>query len=206
MVRFPTRALLARLPSRTLLVDCGFGLDFSEALAQEFKVEREPFLNSCLNKLGVDSEEVTEVVLTHSHFDHVLGATQNGTPTFPKARYHIQKLAWDDSSDENWKSELAGRVNLLDGDTDLFPGVRTFHTGGHSRGHQVVLVEGVLFPADICPSRLHLQPECVMDYDVDADRSRQAKEKLLDEGRKLGWALVFSHDPEQPYLWLSPNG
>jgi glyoxylase-like metal-dependent hydrolase (beta-lactamase superfamily II) len=200
MVRFPTRVVLARFPSRTLLVDCGYGIDFCEQLSREFLLTREPFLARALDQLGVLSVDVTDVVLTHSHFDHALGAIHQGAPTFPKARYHIQKAAWADASDLRWKSHLLPHINLLNGDTEIFPGVRGILTGGHSAGHQAVLIEKLLFLADICPSRFHLDRDCVMDYDVEPVVTKRAKKRLLGQAAERGWTLAFSHDPERGFV------
>jgi glyoxylase-like metal-dependent hydrolase (beta-lactamase superfamily II) len=197
LVRFPTRALLARFPTRIVLVDCGYGVDFSDELANEFRLTREPFLARALDGVGLDSADVTDVVFTHSHFDHVSGATHQGTATFPKARHHIQEAAWIDAPDHQWKEDLPPSINLLHGDTELFPGLRVILTGGHSAGHQAVLIQNTLFLADICPTTLHQEIDCVMDYDVNPDVTMAAKSKLLAQSIEQGWTVVFSHDPER---------
>ena len=103
-------------------------------------------------------KDIDYVVLTHLHFMHAGGGTRrvrNGdtVPTFPQARYLVQREAWEDAltpnelgkgsfrSEDYLPLEKAGQIDFLDGDYEIVPGVNIKVTGGHCRGHQVVIAE-----------------------------------------------------------------
>jgi glyoxylase-like metal-dependent hydrolase (beta-lactamase superfamily II) len=97
--------------------------------------------------------------------------------------------------------ERSGRLQLLDGDTEVLPGIRTQITGGHTRAHQCVIVssqgESLLFPADICPTPAHVRGPYTMAYDMVPYDTIQAKAALLGQAADEGWLIVFDHEAEQ---------
>src|SRR5262249_40388428 len=95
-IEMTTRCLVARGEGRVVLMDTGLGDDWSEKERDLYGIEAPPrALLSALEASGIAAEDVTDVILTHLHFDHVGGAVtgQDGPriPTFRRARYHVQR-------------------------------------------------------------------------------------------------------------------
>lgn len=167
-----------------------------------------------LSAAGIEPKDVTHVVLTHLHFDHVGGAasaTSAGPrPTFPAARYlvHERELAYARAPDrrsrasylpETWEPLAdAGVLDTVAGETEVIPGVRLRDAPGHTDHHQVVTVSGggrtVLFTADLFPYALHLKPHYVPAIDLDPRRTMATRRRYLERISAEGWWLLFEHD------------
>ncbi len=210
------RCLLLRGHGRVLLVDTGVGRKESDKFESIYAVDHEhSTLLGSLAALGVAAEDVTDVVLTHLHFDHAGGATTrdpDGTlrPTFPEATYHVQRAhwAWAHESEREAASflpenmdplEAAGQLALLDGDEPPAPGLRLHVVNGHTRAQQLVRVhderQSLLFAADLVPTAAHVPPLWIMAYDVEPLATLAEKRRVLAEAAEGDWTLVFEHDP-----------
>lgn len=211
------RCLLLRGHGRTILVDTGVGHKADAKFEQIYAVDHEhSTLLGSLSDLGVAPEAVTDVILTHLHFDHAGGATtrdSDGTlrPTFPEATVYVQRTHWDwaHESEREAASFLAenmdpldasGRLSLLDGDEPPAPGLRLHVVDGHTRGQQLVSVhdgrQSLLFAADLVPTAAHVPLLWIMAYDVEPLKTLAEKRRLLGEAADNDWTLVFEHDPE----------
>ena len=97
----------------------------------------------------------------------------------------------------------AGRLRLIEGDTDVLPGVRAMVTPGHVPWHQSILIgkgeDRALFLGDLCPTSAHLPGPWIMGYDVEPLVTLETKKALLPRARQAGWLLVFEHDPAVPW-------
>ena len=217
------RCLLLRGHGRTILVDTGLGHKADAKFEEIYAVDHgHSTLAGSLAALGVAPADVTDVVLTHLHFDHAGGATErapDGTLrlAFPAARFHVQRAhwAWAHESVRERASFLAenldplkasGRLVLEDGEASPFPGVSYVVVDGHTRAQQLVLVEGgadtggaaapLLFAADLVPTAAHVPLLWVMAYDVEPLQTLREKERVLTRAAEEGWTVVFEHDPE----------
>src|SRR2546430_234260 len=157
------------------------------------------FLES-LAALGVTPDDVTDVVFTHLHFDHVGWATQKGTVVFPRATFRCHAADWDhfvagpepEAGSVKKLSPLADRLELFGDDTPLAPGITVRHAPGHTPGSAVIVVaddvERALLLGDVvhCPVELMENDwEAVMDVDPPLARpTREALAKEL-EGRDV---------------------
>ena len=165
-IAMEARALLLKSPGRNILIDTGNGSDFvakyGEKLGTKFSEmyavdESGPTLFSSLKKNGLNPEDITDVVLTHLHFDHAGGATRaNGAslvPTFPKARYYLQQSNYETAKNPNLREKAsyfvsnfkplidAGVLTFIDGDKkDYLPNISFIVSNGHTQGHQVVQI------------------------------------------------------------------
>ena len=211
------RCLLLRGHGRTILVDTGVGDKADEKFRDIYGVDLDHSdLVGSLAALGLAPEDVTDVVLTHLHFDHAGGATRYDDSgdlvlTFPEADHLVQRAHWEwaQSSPREGASFLAenlgplaasDRLTLLDGEDSPFPGVALHIVDGHTRGQQLVRVtdgeSSVLHAADLVPTTAHVPLLWVMAYDVAPLDTIREKEDLLRRAAQEGWTLVFEHDPE----------
>jgi glyoxylase-like metal-dependent hydrolase (beta-lactamase superfamily II) len=210
------RCLLLEGEGRRVLVDAGVGEKFTPKLLDIYGVDHtEHSLERSLASLGLGVEDVTDVVLTHLHFDHAGGATarQGGvlTPRLPRAHYHVQRRNWDNARRPNPRERAsymeenfvplmdAGVLRLWEGVQRPWPGVELFTAEGHTRGQQLVRVsgkEGVLyFVADLIPTASHVRIPFVMGYDVAAIETMDEKRDLLARAVAEGAWICLEHDP-----------
>lgn len=211
------RCLLAVGDDRVVLVDDGLGHKYDARFADLFAVDHSRHtLARSLAQAGVGAEDVTDVILTHLHFDHCGGSTyRDGDAlklTFPNARHHVQRAhwAWAETSnvrerasflDENMAPlKEAGVLVEHDGPGEILPGIDVRLVNGHTEAQQVVLFRGdetaLAFVADLLPTVHHLAPAWNMGYDIRPMETIAEKEAFLDEAEAKGWHLMFEHDPD----------
>ena len=216
-VALALNVLLVESAGRRVLVDTGIGDRWAAKEAELYKISRETTLLGSLAERGLGPEDVDVVVQTHLHFDHAGGSTRlvDGTlrPTFPRARYVVQKGEWEDATRPHERSRAsyrpddfvpiaeAGQLDLVDGEAEVAPGVRVDPTGGHTRHHQIVVVdsgEGLLVPTDLLPTTSHLPLPYVMGYDLYPVGTLEAKRRLLAAAAERGSRILFYHDRRRP--------
>ncbi len=198
-----------------VLVDTGIGNRLSEREQAIFTPERGEGLIGNLRVLGFVPEDVTYVILSHLHFDHVGGVIDKSAsgeirPLFPNARIYIQKREWELAlapPDERLAAAYRHApeclrplesVVLIDGDTIITPQVRTAVSGGHTSPHQCVIVEsggtGLIHLADIVPTTSHVRLAWNAAYDTDPLATIAAKKRFFAEARAKDLWVSFSHD------------
>jgi len=215
-IAMAARALLVVGNGKKILVDVGNGAKFSTKLAEIYKIGNGPgALDHELSRFGLSSSDITDVVLTHLHFDHAGGstiATEKGLrPAFPRARYYVQRDHWkaaqhpterDRASfflDDFVPLEREGVLEFLDGEGELFPGIslRLFH--GHTRALQCPVIRGdgktLLFCADLIPMASHVQLPWIMGYDLRPLETLEEKRVVLQSAADEEWILFLEHDP-----------
>jgi glyoxylase-like metal-dependent hydrolase (beta-lactamase superfamily II) len=211
--------LLVRTGRRNLLLDTGCGAKYSEKETRMYRIERETTLLGQLQNLGLQPSDIDMVINTHLHFDHCGGNTRASdggeiVPTFPNAQYVVRRDEFEDANQpnertaasyfpHNWRPvEQAGRLRLIDADTEVAPGVRLIHTPGHTRGHQSVLIQSegkaLLYLADLCPTSAHVSLPWVMGYDLYPLTTMETKRRIFAQALEESWLLVFEHDPATP--------
>lgn len=221
-VELSLRSLLLEGFGRRVLVDTGMGDKWDEAAIARYDLRvPEGGVRGALTAAGIDPETITDVILTHLHFDHAGGATRREgeaiVPSFPHARHHVQRrnLEWAAKPNdrerasyraESWKAlEEADLLELRDGTCDLLPGISAVVSDGHTEGLQMVRVTGagesgepreLWYTADLVPTASHVALPWIAAYDIAALRSLEEKRALLDgiAGRDA-W-LFFEHDPK----------
>lgn len=206
------KVLLLRSESRTILVDTGNSPMMPDKLLDIYDVSFEQFsLDSALESAGVRPAEITDVVLTHLHFDHAGGAVaSSGEPRFTNATYYVQRehLAWAQAPTEKDRASFmpehfeplidAGVLELLDGSGELFPGIHVEPLYGHTSAMQSVRVTDgsttLFYPADLMPTGAHVPVPYVMGYDNHPLTTIAEKKRLLPQIIDEGWIVVFEHD------------
>jgi glyoxylase-like metal-dependent hydrolase (beta-lactamase superfamily II) len=152
-----------------------------------------------LEAAGIAPGDVTAIVLTHLHTDHI-GWAMPGTTPFPQARVVVQRADVTAFGTLRGNDLLADRdrLDIIDGDTDLGPGVRAIATPGHTPGHQSVLVqagdESILVTGDLLVHAVQLlHPELDYGHDMDAEQARETRRTTLNEATARGSLLAVSH-------------
>lgn len=224
-IQMEARALLLKSGDRNILIDCGNGSDFvakyGEKLGTKFAEmyaldESGPSLRKSLLSHGLRFDDITDVILTHLHFDHAGGATteRNGelVPTFPNAVYYLQKTNLETASKPNLRERASyypanyeplqktGRLKILDGNIqDFIPGISVLVSNGHTVGQQIVKISDgkntLLYCADLIPTSSHVRLAWVMGYDLEPLKLIEEKKEILDQASAEHWYLYFEHDP-----------
>jgi glyoxylase-like metal-dependent hydrolase (beta-lactamase superfamily II) len=215
-IELAMRILLIRDGKRNILVDVGIGTKFSPKLVDIYRVDQDWFsLESSLRGYGLKTDDITDVVLTHLHFDHAGGATEKlGAeirPAFPNAKYYVQKAHWQLAlnptvkdrgsfmSDDYLPLYVAGKLELVDGEFEIFPGIGLVVVNGHTDAQQLVRISSgstsLLYCCDLVPTAGHLPYPYVMAYDLRPLRTVEEKKKLMGQAYEERTVLIFEHDP-----------
>jgi glyoxylase-like metal-dependent hydrolase (beta-lactamase superfamily II) len=206
--------LLIETPGGRVLVETGVGERMDEHHREQRGVTGLPILPA-LKAAGFDPGTVDLVALSHLHFDHAGGLlTENGGQAFPRARIVAQADEWEFALGTNPRLiasyeqpdlrlvEPWGRGGSAQGDEEVLPGVSVVRTGGHSGGHQAVVVRGtertVGFFGDLCMRPWSANPRWVPSFDDFPLTSVEVKASLFRQAAEEGWTVVLSHEPRQP--------
>lgn len=200
--------------SRVVLLDTGVGTKDSTRYSY-YNFHKENDLVELIRKEGFEPEQITDIVLSHLHFDHCGGCTKDINPfetavVFPKAKHWVSKLQLQTflnphpfERDSFRLKDItmvmtAGLLRLIDNDFELFDGFHLKLFDGHTQG-QIVSIINVgdhlcIFPGDVIPTQAHLSDSWVSAYDSQPMRSMDAKEKLRKtfKGEKINF--IFYHD------------
>jgi glyoxylase-like metal-dependent hydrolase (beta-lactamase superfamily II) len=223
-VQLALRCLLIETGDALVLVDTGTGDRPDERFLAANGVENEApsgvrgtdRLEAAILALGLDPADIGIVINTHLHFDHAGGNTclVGGAivPRFRNARYFVQRGELEYARDRRneriraaYRSDdfeplaAANRLELLDGDSSVLPGISAFVTPGHTPHHQSVLIASAgqiaCFSGDVIPTMAHLPLSWTMAFDVEPLRTMDAKKGLLERAVAGDWLLITPHDP-----------
>ena len=210
------RSMLITGGGRNILVDTGTGSKFTEKYVERFNIDyRKHSINNALQKYNLTVDDITDVILTHLHFDHAGGATlfNNGDyqPAFPNAEYYVQKSHLELARNPSEKDrasffpgnfdplERAGCLTVLENEVELFPNINFIISHGHTTGQQLVKISDdintVVYCADLIPTSSHLPIPYVMSYDLYPLTTMKEKKELLNDAANGDWILIFEHDP-----------
>jgi glyoxylase-like metal-dependent hydrolase (beta-lactamase superfamily II) len=214
------QTLVVRGNGRTILVDTGIGMYNSPKFCDIYAVNTTAHnLPEGLSKLNINPLDVTDVVLTHLHFDHAGGAvTRTGDnsfgPAFLEATYHISAphLQWAQSPSEKDRASFLDfqlqtitahhRLKIWEQPGELFPGIEFFFSNGHTTGMMLLLIHDPAMPlfyaADLVPTSAHVPVPWVMAYDLRPLTTIEEKKHFLARAAKENWGVVFEHDPVTP--------
>jgi glyoxylase-like metal-dependent hydrolase (beta-lactamase superfamily II) len=220
-VTLATRNLLLVGDSKKILIDTGMGNKWDEKSRNIFRIDENLSLEKALMQKGFSFDEITDVILTHLHFDHTGGSTifQNEKliPAFPNATYHVQKQNFNwalNPTDRDRGSYLKenfeplareGVLNLLT--ENYFDENISFEIiNGHTFGQQMVKISDgsktVLYCADLLPFVSHIRLPYIMAYDLQPLVTLAEKKKFLKQALDENWILYFGHDPEYAAVTL----
>jgi len=216
-IKLALNSILIKTAKELILVETGIGGDLDPKFYDYYSVERKLGLVLSLEKLGYQAEDIDLVVNTHLHFDHCGGNTSKNekgedAPTFPKARYIIQKGEWEDAlhpSERDKASYLEqnflplerhGLLQLVDGNMEISEGVEVIVVPGHTSRHQCLKVSTggkvLFFLGDLVPTSAHVGLSYIMSYDLFPKQTLENKRGYFDQAIEEDWILAFNHDPE----------
>ncbi|MBZ0203413.1 MAG: MBL fold metallo-hydrolase [Ignavibacteria bacterium] len=210
------RSLLLVSADKKIIIDNGVGYKLSDKLNDIYGVDHSKFtMEHELKTLGYSTNDITDVILTHLHFDHAGGSTktnENGKLSlmFPNAICHLQKKHWEwgQNPSERDKASFmpenynpikeAGKLLLYDGDTKFDDTISLLTVSGHTPFMQLVKLSDdentMLFTADLFPTTSHIPLAFIMGYDLFPLTTLDEKKKFLPQIVKENWLLFFEHD------------
>jgi len=212
-----------------ILIDAGLGERLSPRERGIYKVDRRGGLVARLREIGLEPEDVSHVVLTHLHFDHLGGVVVRDPsghlrPAFPRAHHFVQRVELETAEHPaDGRSAAAyghareclepireqGLLEVLDGPTTLTQRLRVVVTGGHTTSHQCPIFTDqkgtFLHLGDIAPTRAHLKPAWNQAYDVAPLETTTAKQLLCEYAARKGWWVSFDHDHQIACARLGPD-
>ncbi len=214
-IELAMRALLLEGDGKCILVDCGAGDKGDEKFRKIYNLS--DTLKESLQAVGRTFEDISDVILTHLHFDHAGAATtrdESGEyrPTFPNARYHLQAGNLKTAKSPNPREKASylpeifeallkhDCVNLLEGPEDLFPGIHAHVSYGHTEAQQQLIIQDanttLFYAADLIPTSSHIPIPWIMGYDTRPLTMLEEKQKILSRAVEEGWHVFYEHDPE----------
>jgi len=221
-IRMRANSLLLRAEKKTILIETGNGTKMDAKLRSIYNVQDGDPLHDSLAKVGVAPEHIDLVINTHLHFDHCGGNTRahqnRAVPTFRRARYVVQRAELEHAMNptdrdrasyfpENFAAiSKEGLWDLVDGDTQIIPGVSVARIPGHNANIQAVLINGggktLAFVADLLPTRHHISLPWIMAYDLFPLQTLETKRQWISRMVAEKWIVVFGHDPDMPAATL----
>lgn len=223
-----TRCLLLRdsKNARNIIVDCGLGDKDDAKFRDRFKVA--PYaLDAELAKHSLKPEQITDIIATHFHFDHMGGLTKfDGAgkivARFPNAKIWAQKRNWAHAWKPNEKDRASyltdnfsiydkdSRLQLVEGEEEILPGIRVKVSEGHTIGMQHPLISdgtsSLIYCADIIPMSAHVRVAWVMGYDCFPLTTIEEKKKILAECAEKETVVFFEHCPHMDGARVQWNG
>jgi glyoxylase-like metal-dependent hydrolase (beta-lactamase superfamily II) len=218
MCTWAMRCMLIEDGNKLILIDCGLGNKQEEKFFSHYQPHGEDTLTKSLNKLGFTESDITDVLLTHLHFDHCGGAIKREgdklIPAFSNATYWSNEKHWDWAIHPNAREKASflkenilpiqesGQLKFVeDGSTAIHPSVLIKTVSGHTESMLIphISYKGntIVYAADLFPSRWHIPIPYVMAYDTRPLLTLEEKLAFLPNAAENNYLLFFEHDPSE---------
>lgn len=216
LINLAMRCLLVVEGDRKILIDNGIGTKQDEKFFSHYYLNGNQNLLGSIKDAGYAPEDITDVFLTHLHFDHCGGTVKNAAGhegfelTFPNATHWLSKSQWDWATRPNRREKASflhenmmpvyesGKLNLFDGPFELISGFGVRIYNGHTVGQAIPFIKTgnktVVFMADTTPTSAHVPLPYIMSYDTQPLVSLTEKEAFLNEAADNNYVLFFEHD------------
>lgn len=217
MCSWAMRCLLIQDGKRLILVDNGMGNKQDAKFFGYYYLHGNDTLQASLAKHGFGMDDITDVFLTHLHFDHCGGSIKYNSdrtklePAFKNAQYWCNQKHWDWAVNPNPREKASflkenilpiqesGQLNFVDVTQEFIPGMSLYEANGHTEAMMLPLISykntTIAYLADLIPSAGHIPIPYVMGYDVRPLNTLKEKEYILKEAANKHWTLFFEHDP-----------
>ena len=223
-IKLATRNLLLISDSKKILVDTGIGNKWNDKNKEIYAIDQKSFsLENSLAKINLKPEDITDVILTHLHFDHTGGSTISKNdklePAFPNAVYYVQKqnYQWAVNPSERDKGSYikenfvplneTGVLMQIEGEKKLDDEIDFIIVNGHTFGMQMLKLSDssntFIYCCDLFPTTSHIPLPYVMGYDLQPLVTVEEKKKILKMAIEEEWKLFFEHDPETSFATVA---
>lgn len=216
MCSWALRCMLIEQGDQLILIDTGMGDKQSEKFFSYYFLHGEYSLDNQLKKYGFQRSDITDVFLTHLHFDHCGGAIDYNSskdrfePAFPNAKYWSNEKHWNWALAPNPREKASflkenivpiqesGQLNFCSSSNVPFEGWEIIEAYGHTEAQMLPLIpyqgKMILYCADLLPSVAHIPLAWTMAYDVRPLVSMEERGAILSKAEQEGWLLFFEHD------------
>lgn len=217
MCSWAMRCLLVQDGNRLILIDNGMGNKQDDKFFGYYYLHGNDTLDKSLAKHGFHRDDITDVFLTHLHFDHCGGSIIYNsdrtklTPAFKNATYWTHPKHWDWAINPNPREKASflkenilpiqesGQLKFIDSTQGLIPGFKIQEVFGHTEAMMLPIIQykntTIAFMADLIPSAGHIPIPYVMGYDMRPLNTLQEKEMMLKQALENNYVLFFEHDP-----------
>ncbi len=222
------RPFLAVRGKDVVVIEVGVGQRWEEKLRRIYQLLATETLVETLKACGVSPDDVTHVVASHCHWDHI-GAQvveRNGKlePLFPNAKHYAPAVeieiakkpgharAASYRADDVAPIEALGMYTPYSGETTILPGLVAHELGGHSDGVAVITLnesgpgDTAIFWSDVVPTSHHNQPSYIMAYDLDVVRSFEQRSTWLERAARECWIGLYYHDVDHAFGRIAKHG
>lgn len=226
LITMKTNIFVLKAHGKVMIFDAGLGDTLNEREKKVYAADGISHMESGLASLGLSADDIDYVILTHLHTDHAGGAVALAdgqfVPRFKNARYLAGKEEWKVATQPDERTSAvylparyfalqeAGQVELIDANTELFPGIRAVYTGGHTEGHFGLQMESggkkVWYYADIYCTSHHMRVPWVPATDLFPLQSMEVKRKTLPEIIGDRVIMAYDHDIQIPFGIVSQEG
>lgn len=216
LINSSIRCLLIDCDNKKILIDSGIGDKQDESFLKNFHLNGDDNLIKSLNNYGYKAEDITDVIITHLHFDHCGGVSRWNNdktafePVFKNAIIHISKGQWEWANNPN-KREIAsflkenlqsisksGKLNLVETEGKFLPDIEIRFFNGHTENQIIPFInyqnKTIVFSGDFLASAAHIPLAYVPSYDIRPLISMQEKEKFYKEAIENEYIIFFEHD------------
>jgi len=212
------RCMLIEDDSRLILIDNGMGNKQDEKFFSHYFLNGDDTLERSLEKYGFKKEDVTDVFLTHLHFDHCGGSIERSgealVPAFTNATYWSNKKHWEWAINPNDREKASflkenilpvkesGRLKFIDAEDGIAftKNIQVRFVNGHTDSMMLPQIQfkdqTIVYMADLLPSMAHIPVPFVMAYDTRPLETLKEKKSFLNEALQKNYILFFEHDPE----------
>jgi len=208
------RCLLVDQEEKKILIETGVGNHYPAKYLQNNGVTSVTGLEKSIKAKGYATEDITDVFLTHLHWDHCTGAVKNDNGElklmFPNAEIWCSETQWEHSKVTNPREQAAyhsevlnfmknsGKLNFVENEGELFPDVDVKFFDGHTPGQMIPFIQTakktIVYTSDLVPTTANIPLLWIAAYDLDPVKVMEEKEKFLNEVVEKGYILFFEHD------------
>ncbi len=217
MISLAMRCLLVQTENRLILIDNGMGNKQDNKFFGYYFLHGNHSLDASLVAKGFTRNDITDMVLTHLHFDHCGGSIQHNADrtkfetAFPNATYWVSEAHWQEALQPNPREKASflkenilpiqesGQLQLLQPGQQFHPEIDLLFSNGHTQSmmHPIIPYKGskLIYLADVIPTQAHIPIPYVMGYDVRPLATMKEKTDILNMAVEHNWVLFFEHDP-----------